>query len=278
MVLLTLGLAALAGCSGSDDDETAFTPVAGNESAYCDTYRGWQVHELDGEGDDQPNPVALRAYWNEFLIFVETSLHQAPPEIRDELVVDVRAIRIGLTPLLEKYDFDVKRIEREGTSAERAFFGEPPPDVQKAEAAIHAYQNRVCQAGSPPAADVVFKADGSSKPFCTALSTLNSGFEKVASSRFDPDLLRTFVTGDSFSEALDALDKTAPTEIAADVKAETEWSRTRWSDVIAEFDYDIRRILLDAAPEDRAVFTRFHPDVVEHNSRTTAYEAQVCSA
>ncbi len=81
---LILGLAVLAGCSGSDGDETAFTPVAGSDTAYCDAYRAWQVHELDGgEGNEQPNPAALRKYWNEYLIFEETLLHEAPPEIRD---------------------------------------------------------------------------------------------------------------------------------------------------------------------------------------------------
>jgi hypothetical protein len=278
LIALTLALAVLVGCGGSDGDETAFTPVDGNESAYCNTYRGWQVHEFDGDFGDQPNPAAARAYWNEALIFLETSLHQAPPEIRDQLVVDVRANRTLITPLLEKYDFDVKRIEREGTAAEQALvFGEPPADVQKAQAAIHAYQDGVCQAGSPPAADVVFKADGSAKPFCTANSTFFSGFEKWASSRFDPDVLRTFVTADSFTDGLDALDATASVEIAADVKATTEWFRGRWSDVAADFDYDIGRILLDGTPEDRAVFTRFHPDVAEHYSRAAAYVEQVCT-
>jgi hypothetical protein len=52
----------------------------------------------------------------------------------------------------------------------------------------------------------------------------------------------------------------------------------RWSDVLAEFDYDIRRIWLDGTPEDRAVFTFSHPDVVEHDARLTAYEEQVCTA
>jgi hypothetical protein len=279
LVSLTLALAILAGCGGSDSNETAFTPVEGTESAYCDTHRAWQVHELKGDGDDPAiagNPAALEKYFNEYLEFNKTSLQQAPPEIRDEWVVSERGVRTVLTPVLEKYDFDLKRIEREGTAAEKAV-GEPTPEGQKAQDAIHAYEARVCGVDPPPAADVVFKADDSSKAYCTALSAYNSQLEKVESSRFDPDVMRTFLTADSFSEALDALEKTAPAEIAADVKAETEWFRTRWSDVIAEFDYDIRRIWLDATPEDRAVFYLSHPDVVEHSSRTTAYEEQVCT-
>lgn len=279
LTLVLAVLAVLAGCGGSDGDETAFTPVAGTESAYCDNFRAWQVHELAGDGDDPAiagNPAAFEAYWNDYLAFNKTSLQQAPPVIRDEWVLSERAVRTVLTPVLAKYDFDLQRMEREGTAAEKAL-GEPTPAVQKAQDAIHAYEARVCGVDPPPAADVVFKADGSSKSYCTALGTFNSELEKIESSRFDPDVMRTFVTADSFTEALDALDAAAPVEIAADVKAETEWFRTRWSDVIAEFDYDIRRIWLDATPEDRAVFNLSHPDVVEHSSRTTAYEEQVCT-
>jgi hypothetical protein len=277
---LILMLAVLAGCSGSDGDETAFVPVVGSDTAYCDAYRAWQVHELDGgEGNDQPNPTALRKYWNEYLIFEETLLHEAPAEIRDEVEVKVSGIRTLITPLLEKYDFDAKRLEREGTAAERALFDEPPPSILKAQEAQHAYEDRTCgTAPSPPAADVAFKAGESAKPFCTALSAFNGELEKVASSKFDPDVLQTLVTGDRFTEVLDGLDAAAPAEIAEDVEADTAWFRTRWSDVMAEYDYDIRTIYLEATPEDLAVFNRTHPDVLEHTSRDTAYEEQVCEA
>ena len=279
LVSLILPLAVLAGCGGNDGDETAFTPVAGSDTAYCDAYRAWQVHELDGgEGDDQPNPAALRKYWNEYLIFEETLLHEAPAEIRDDVVVKVSAIRTLITPLLEKYEFDAKRLQREGTAAERALFEAPPREIQKAQDAQHAYEGRTCgTAPSPPAADVVFKANESAKPFCSALSAFNSELEKVASSKFDPEVMRTFVTGDRFREVLDGLDAAAPAEIAADVRADTEWWRTRWSDVMAEYDYDIRGIYLHGTPEDLAVFNRTHPDVLEHTSRNTAYEDQVCT-
>ena len=43
-LLLIVASAALAGgCGGSDGEASAFTPTAGTESAYCDTYRKWQV-------------------------------------------------------------------------------------------------------------------------------------------------------------------------------------------------------------------------------------------
>jgi len=81
-----------------------------------------------------------------------------------------------------------------------------------------------------------------------------------------------------FTKVLGALDATAPAQIAPDLRAVTEWFRTRWSEVVGNFDYDYRRLLLDGTPEDRAVFNRFHPDIVEHWSRTKAYVEQVCTA
>ena len=278
-LLLSLGLGvAAAGCGGTDRAEkAAFAPVDGTESAYCDTYRAWQVHELDGgTGDDQPNPAAFRAYWKDYLEFNKTSLQQAPAEIRDEWIASDSAIRTLLTPVLEEYDFDVQRIAKEGTAAEKAL-GEPTREAQQAQDAIHAYEDRVCGVATPAAADVAFKADSSSKAYCTTLSTLNRGFEEVESSRFDPQAMRTVFTADGFTESLDSLEESAPSDIAVDQEAVSEWFRTRWSDVIGEFDYDIRRIWLDGTPEDRAVFTLSHPDVAEHESRLTAYEEKVCT-
>ena len=275
LVAMTLALAALAGC-GSDGLDSAFTPVEGTESAYCDTFRAWQVHELEGEGDDQPNPAALEAYWQDYLEFNATMLEQAPPEVRDEWELSERLIRTLVTPVLEKYDFDGGRIEREGTPAEKGV-NTPPPNAQKAQEAIHAYEARVCGVDPPPAADVVFTADESSEAYCTALRRYLSELEKIESSKFDPDVMEAFLGSDEFAEALNALDETAPTDIADDVEAETEWFRTRWSDVIAEFDYDVRGIWVDGTPEDRAVFALDHPEIVEHASRTTAYEEQICA-
>lgn len=271
--------AVLAGCAGGD--EAAFTPIAGSDSAYCKTYRAWKVYELDGGGAfDQPNPAALRTWWNAYLVAEETMLREAPSEISDAVGAKVGHIRSVMTPLLEKHEFDLKRIQREGTAAEQAaFFGLPPAEVEKAQEAQYAYEDRACGAvPTPPAAAVVFEPDASSEAYCTALDAFNTELEKVVSSKFDPDVLRTLVTRDRFTEVLDGLDAAAPAEIAADVEVDTEWFRTRWSDVMAEYDYDIRNLYLEATPEDLAVFNRTHPDVLEHTSRDTAYEEQVCEA
>jgi hypothetical protein len=278
LLVLALGLATIAGCRGGD--EAAFTPVHGSDGGYCHTYRAWKVYELEnGEGFDQPNPAALRRFWNDYLISEETMLRQAPPQIHAEVEVKVRFVRTQLTPLMERYDFDLERMHREGTAAEQAaIFGPPPATVQEAQETTYAFEDRACgTAPSPPAADIVFEADGSSKRFCVALSVFDGELEKVAASRFDPEVMRTFVTGDGFPEALDGLDEAAPAAIAGDIEADTAWFRTRWSDVVDRYDYDLRRIYLDATPEDLAVFNRMHPDVREHASRATAYEEQVCS-
>ena len=272
-------LAVLAGCGGVDGEEAAFTPAAGSDSAYCQAYRSWKVYELDAGGAfDQPNPAALRAWWNAYLVAEETMLQQAPSEIRDEVGIKMSRIRTQLTPLLETYDFDLERVQREGSPAEQdVLFGPPPADVDRAQEAQYAYEDKSCgTAPTPPAADVVFEADASSKPFCRALGAFNTEVGKVSDSGFDPDVMRTFVTGDRFAEILDGLDQAAPAAIADDVLADTDWFRTRWSDVVAAYDYDLRAIYLRSTPEDLAVFNRTHPDVLEHTSRTTAYENQVC--
>jgi len=276
---LTLGAALLAGCGGGEGNAAAFAPGAGSDSPYCKTYRAWKVYELEhGEGFDQPNPSALRRFWNAYVISEETLLQQAPPEIQTEVGVKVRFIRTRLTPLMEKYGFDHERIHREGTAAEQeAVFQAPPAEVEHAQTAQYVYEDRACGTRpSPPAADVVFTAEGSSERFCGSLSAFNGELEEIALSRFDPKVMRAVVTGDRFAEILDGLERTAPSEIAADIEADAEWFRTRWSDVLAQYGYDLRRIYLDATPEELAVFNRTHPDVLEHTSRETAYEEQVC--
>ena len=67
-----------------------------------------------------------------------------------------------------------------------------------------------------------------------------------------------------------------PSEIAADVKADNEWVRNRKLKVLEEFDYDLRRLLLEGSAEDLAVFTYLDPAIVEQDSRVEAYVEQVC--
>jgi hypothetical protein len=275
---LILSMTVPAGCSAGGD-EAAFTPVAGSDSAYCKTYRAWKVYELEhGEGFDQPDADALRAFWNAYVSSEETLLRQAPPQIRAAVEVKVRFIRTRLTPVMEKYGFDVKRLRKEGSPTEQAaVFQGPPAEVMEAQAAAYGYEDRACGTQpSPPAADVVFAARRASERFCTVQRAFNRALDEIARSRFDPNVMRASVTGDRFTALLERLERAAPPEIAVDVEADAEWFRTRWSAVVSRYGYDLRRIYLEATPEELAVFNRTHPDILEHTSRDTAYVEQVC--
>ena len=277
LLVLTLGSSVLAGCAASDD--AAFTPEAGSHSAYCTTYRAWKAFELDAGGAfDQPTPAALRTWWNAYLVAEETMLEEAPAKIRSAVGVKVGHIRTVMTQLLEKYGFDLHRVRRKGTPAEQtAFFGLPPAEVEQAQEVQYAYEDQTCGAApSPPAADVVFVRHRSSKRYCGVLAAFNRELQGVAASKFDPDVMRALVASSRFSKILDRVDAAAPAVIAADVRADTEWFRTRWSEVLAEHGYDIRSIYVRGTPEELAVFNRTHPDVLAHTSRTTAYEEDVC--
>lgn len=278
VVALTLTLAVLAGCGSSDDKETA-AAAADFDSPYCVTARTWAVHELNGGGDGayaRGGPAALKTWWNEQLAYLKTSLQQAPPAVHGAEAVNERAIRTRLTPLLEKYGFDFKRVEAEASASEKALGGEPPPEVAKAQEARSIYQNRVCGYGGSPVANVAFTASAASKSYCEAASAQGNGLEQVVSSGFDPEAFRSYVTSDSFLKALDAQDATAPAEIAADVKADTEWVRSRKLKVLENYGYDLRRVLLEGSAEDLAVFTYWDPAIVKQDGRVTAYVEQVC--
>jgi hypothetical protein len=71
----------------------------------------------------------------EQLAYLRTSLRQAPPVVHSAEVLNERAIRTRLTPLLEKYGFDYKRVDAEASASEKRFAGEPPREVAKAQEA-----------------------------------------------------------------------------------------------------------------------------------------------
>jgi hypothetical protein len=71
----------------------------------------------------------------------------------------------------------------------------------------------------------------------------------------------------SFRKALDAQDATAPGEIADDVEADNEWSRTRKLELLEQFDYDLRRIMLEGSAEELAAWNYFDPAIVEQESQ-----------
>jgi hypothetical protein len=282
MVLLILGLAVLAGCGGSDDKKTALPAeqVAAFNSPYCVTAREWAAHELNGGGDGayaRGGPAALKKWWSEQLAYLKTSLQQVPPDVHEAEAVNERAIRTRLTPLLEKYGFDFKRLEAEASASETAFADHPPAEFERAQEARNLYQNEFCgYGGSPPAAKVTFTKTAAAKPYCEALAAQQEGLGQVASSGFAPDAFRTYVTSDGFLDALNTQDATAPPEIAAEVKADNAWVRSRKLDLLEKYGYDYPRLLLEGSAEELAAFNYFDPAIEEQDSRVVAYAQQVC--
>jgi hypothetical protein len=283
-VLSILGLAVAAGCGGGGDDDKKKTAssTGGFDSPYCVTARKWAAHELDGEAQAvyaRAGRPALKKYMRQYVAYTEASARQAPPAIRQAAAIKDRAIRTRLIPVLEKYGYDPQRLEAEGSASEQAIVKGPGPKAEKAQEITHAYDDRVCQYGGPPrAANVTFKASAAAKRYCEAVAAQEKGFEKVVSSRFTAEALRSYSTSDSFKKALDAQVATAPAEIAADVKADTEWDRTRKVEVLEDYDYDLRRLLLEGSEADLAVFNYWDPAIRKQDSRVTAYQEQVCGA
>ena len=46
--------------------------------------------------------------------------------------------------------------------------------------------------------------------------------------------------------------------------------------LVARYDYDVRRLLLEGSQHDREVFSYLVPEVRSAYARTAAYEAQLC--
>jgi hypothetical protein len=120
---------------------------------------------------------------------------------------------------------------------------------------------------------VTFGASAAAQPYCEAVASQRNGQQAAG---LDPAAVRSYVTSGTLSENLDTQDATAPAEIVADAKAVNEWTRTREREVLEEFDYDFRRILLEGSAQDVAAFTYWDPAIVEHDTRVTAFQVQVC--
>ena len=61
--------------------------------------------------------------------------------------------------------------------------------------------------------------------------------------------------------------------VAPDCKS---WTRDKQLPVLAKFGYDMRKVLLDGTPADRAALNKSAPAIRDHYARTLAYEQQVC--
>jgi hypothetical protein len=290
-VAALVGLALVAvGCGSSTPKATpASTPTTTAapaadpvDSPYCQTAREWLVHEFDGEGGAfADDPPAFEKYWGEWITFIDTATQQAPAEIRDDWPLAYPNVK-AFTPVLEKYDYDIARAQAEGTPAELALGKrldeEPPPEQQRAIAAVKEYEGRVCQTAQPPAADVSFAGAPKNQAYCDGVEAGDEAVEEqIAAKKWAVDAVRSFVTSDAFRAGLDKAAANAPAEIKADVLADVDWQRNQQVDVLEKYGYDVRRLLLEGSKEDRAIFQRSDPSIAGHYARTIAYEEQVCA-
>lgn len=251
-------------------------PVDDPDSPYCRTALEWQVHELDPY--DASDPLALRAYFDDYVEFYATATAQAPAEIADDWAVSKAALSNLLVPILAKYDYDLTRMEAEGSPDEAALFQDPPADVVAAQTATHEYESRVCAAGQPAAAtDVVFTGSADS-PYCVNAAEFDAAFQEVIANGAVPAEVEAFMTNLDRIVALSTAYMAAPADIADDEKAVDDFSVGVQLPVIAKYDYDFRRLLLEASPSERATFQYTDPAIAEHFARVTAYSDQVCNA
>jgi hypothetical protein len=290
--LATLSLVGLASC-GDDDASTAATPVATTnttsiaaatttaasalpgavvmytgdfDSPYCKTARDWVARELgnEGPGDD---PVANRAYFDEYVAFVDKATEQAPADIAADWTL-FKPAQAKFVAILEKYNFDGARIEAEATDEEKASLeGPPPPAAQQAQENFHRFEAEVCHAGELAPAEISYTGDADSE-FC--------GLAEDPSSATPPaELEEYFASGAAASLADDRI-AAAPPEIRADVEIEERWKVEQFPVLLAAHGWEFGRILLEGTEEELIAMTFAAPEVRDANARLGAYLAQVC--
>jgi hypothetical protein len=267
---------AAASCGDDDTDDAANAAEAAAadpaESAYCDAAVDWAIHEYTAF--DESDPAAFRAYWAEWTEFQETAVATAPDEIEDDWVLKFETESEMLTPVLEKYDFDVAAIMEHGTPAEQAPF-EAPPAVQAAQDRILSYESEVCAAQQPNPADVSYDGEAPG-PYCDLVAGQNErNAELFASGARPADV-------EAFAEELAAehteIVEAAPAAIADDVAAMEEWTVGPQRDALERHDWDVRALMRDGSVEDRAAFTYSDDEIRDQFARVVAYEEQVCGA
>jgi hypothetical protein len=287
MTAALVGLTLFAGACGSSEPKaagpsstTAATPGP-NDSAYCKTARQWLVHEFNGTGDTvADDPAAFGKYMREYLAFLVTANGQAPAELRHHWTAGYAFLITKLKPLFDKYDYDIERIKTEGTPAElaigqRADAG-PNEKEDAGQSAVHAYENKVCDTGQPEAADVSFADATPNQAYCNTVHQGDELTQSVAAKKWSVDAVRALVTGREYAALSKKAKETAPTEIKADVIADSDWSTMQQVDVLEKFGYDVRKLFLEGTQADRQTFQKSDPAIADHFARTLAYEEQLC--
>lgn len=278
-VVLLTSVALLASACSDDGGGTAAAgeaaaPADPAESAYCRTALEWQVHELTPFDDS--DPATLEQYMGEYVGFYESAAGDAPAELQEDWDLALEGLTTQLVPVMERYDYDIARMQAEATPEEAAVLQEPPPDIAAAQDRIHAYEAEVCGAGQPaPAAGAHFTGSPDSA-YCQAVRRFDEATGTIQAAGFAPEDLQAFVTSGQAEELLTAMVDAAPEEIAADGAAVLDYERQIRLPLLAAYDYDVRRILLEGDAGERAQFQYTDPAISGPFTRTAAYDAQVC--
>ncbi len=240
------------------------------ESTYCDLARAWSIRALDPV--DDTDPMAFRAYWEDFMAAEQEALAAAPDELQDEWTLRIDTENATVNPVFEAYDYDIEAIVTTGTPEEQATL-DSPPEVDAAIDTIHAYEVDVCAALQPPPADVSFEGEEPG-PYCDLVAAENEQIASVLYGDADPAALEEVAT--ALIESSAEIEAAAPEVIADEVVALRAWQAGPQRDVLERHDWDLAAALVDGPQEDREDLQYTAPEIREEYAVTLAYEEQVC--
>jgi hypothetical protein len=226
---------------------------------------------------DGSDPAALKQYVADWVAFDTSAAEQAPEALRGDWQVNKDGLINTLVPLFEKYDYSQARMEAEGTDAERALFDEPPDDIAQAQDRIHAYEDSVCAAGQPAAADVTFEGSGS-KPYCDAMLAVQQAADEVKAGGMRPADVQALLTSRQYAQGQRTIVNRAPAAIHDAVVAVREFDTSQWEPLLANNGYDFVQVFLDGPQHDREILQHRVPEVSDAYARIAAYDEQFCGA
>jgi hypothetical protein len=265
--LVTAGIALVLGVACGGDSKPT-------DSAYCKTARNWAVHELTAF--DPSDAESTRQFFADYQSHINASSKDAPKDIEAPWKTNANAFNTLFMPMLERHGFSFDRVMREGSPEDQALLAETPADVAAAQSQIQAYDATVCGSAQPPAADVVY--EGPAAPgYCEGQQAIDARMEELAADGFQPAAFRALVASPEFQELLFAGPSVAPPELQADEVAIEQFTRDRMLPLLERYDYDVRRLLLEGSPADRAVFQSADASIRDAFARTEAYITQLCA-
>ena len=239
---------------------------------YCRIVIEWQVAQMDPY--DGSDPAQLEAFITADAAFHHRALELAPDELKADWRLSSDTFDDTVLRLLAKYGYSMERVETEATPEEHALADQPPPDVQEAQARIHAYEARVCLSEQPGAADVAF--DGpTDADYCASAGALNEMLDFSATG-FSPESVEHVLTSQAFRDALAAKVAAAPEAIVSDVATVAAFDLEAKVALVERYDYDLRRLFLEATPAELAIMNLLDPAVTDAHRRIVAYEEQWC--